>query len=177
MNNEYLWDRTGSDAEIERLESMLEGLAFRPAEVPPAPAREIKFAMPRSNWLMRFGLGFAAAAACIAVVAGMFAIRDRQAPNVAVAVDTPPLKISAPAVQLPDGAEYVKASTAPQRKHRPKKRVRREAVTLPSPPPQRPLPLTLTAEERDAYRQLMIALSITGEQLSIVREKLNGTGN
>ena len=39
----------------------------------------------------------------------------------------------------------------------------------------RPLPETFTAEERDAYRQLMTALAVTGESLNIVREKINGT--
>ena len=46
MNNDYLWDRTGSDADIERLESLLGGMKFQP-DGPPAreiviePARDI----------------------------------------------------------------------------------------------------------------------------------------
>ena len=178
MKNDYLWDRTGSDPETERLESMLEGLKFRPAEPPAAPAREIVLAPARGNWLLRFGLGFAAAsAACVALIVGLSAIRETPQP-VIVAEESPaavgkPEALPAPPAQ----PEYVKASYAPKRKPkpRPRKRTRPDAKFTPLPVEPRPLPETLTAEERDAYRQLMTALAITGENLNIVREKLNGT--
>ena len=177
MNNDYLWDRTGSDAEIERLESVLEGLRFYPKEPPAAPAREIVIEPARSRWFMRLGLGFAAAS--MATAALLFAILPSGNTLQPVAVIDDGIKssdrVTTPAT-LP-GAEYIKASATPKRpkKRVPKKRVRREARFAPAPEPQRPLPETLTAEERDAYRQLMTALAVAGEQLSIVRHKLNGT--
>ena len=176
MNNDYLWDRTGTDPEIEALEAQLEGLRFRATEPPAAPARAIVLEPARPNWLLRLGLGFAtAAAACVALMFALFANGDAPGPVAAVA-EVPPT-ISKPAVQpapQPEG-EYVKASTTPQRKPRPKKRTKREAKFTPVPVQPRPLPETFTAEERDAYRQLMTALAVTSENLNLVREKLNGT--
>ena len=178
MNNDYLWDRTGSDAEIERLESMLEGLRFRPEGPPVAPAREILLEPARPRWFMRLGLGFASAS--MAAAALLFAIFPlAKAPVLVAVVDDGP-KLAQPITNpapLP-GLEYVKASSTPRRpkKRVPRKRVRREARFAPPPEPRRPLPETLTAEERDAFRQLMTALAVAGEQLSIVRHKLNGTG-
>jgi hypothetical protein len=76
----------------------------------------------------------------------------------------------------PPEVNYVKASSAaPPRKPKQKKRIKREAKFTPAPAEPRPLPETFTAEERDAYRQLMTALAVTSENLNIVREKLNGT--
>ena len=175
MNNDYLWDRTGSDAEIERLESMLEGMRFQP-EAP--PALEIVLEPARPRWFMRLGLGFAAASMATAVL--LFAILPNGDTPMPVAVadeqKTYEPKTAPQPEPQPDG-EYIKASTTPKRpkKRVPIKRVRREARFAPVPEPQRPLPETLTAEERDAYRQLMTALAITGEKLAIVRDKLNGT--
>lgn len=176
MNNDYLWDRTGSDAEVERLESMLGGLRFRPEEPPPAPAREIIIEPARPRWFMRLGLGFAAASmAAAALLFAIFPTGDAPVP-VAAVEEQPKAAEPTTSEPLPD-LEYVKASATPQRpkKRVPKKRARREARFAPAPAEPRPLPETLTAEERDAYRQLMTALAVTGEQLSIVRHKLNGT--
>lgn len=177
MNNDYLWDRTGSDAEIERLETMLEGLRFRPEEPPAAPAREIAIEPARPRWFMRLGLGFAAASmAAAALLFAIFPAGDTLHP-VAAVEDEPrsadPIKTAAP----PPAVEYVKASATPRppKKRIPKKRVRREVRIAPARVEPKPLPETFTAEERDAYRQLMTALAVAGEKLAIVRDKLNGT--
>jgi hypothetical protein len=176
MNNDYLWDRTGTDPEIESLEAQLEGLRFRPSEPPPAPARAIVLVPARPNWLLRLGLGFAAAsAACVALIFALFPTGEALQP--VAAIEETPAVVSEPAVRptLPLNAEYVKASTIPQRKPKPKKRIKREAKFTPAPAEPRPLPETFTAEERDAFRQLMTALAVTSENLNIVRDKLNGT--
>ena len=174
MNNDYLWDRTGSDAEIERLESLLEGIKFQPQE---PPARGIVIVPVRPRWFMRLGLGFAAASMATATLLfAIFPAGDTLQPVAAVEDEYRPVEqVRTPAPS--PVVEYVNASVKP---HRPKKRIlkkraRREARIVPPPVEARPLPETLTAEERDAYRQLMTALAITGQQLNIVREKLNGT--
>ena len=178
MKNAYLWDRTGTDPEIESLEAQLEGLRFRPSEPPPAPARAIVLVPARPNWLLRLGLGFAAAsAACVALIFALFPTGEAPAPVAAVVVEeTPPTMTKTEArPSLSPEVNYVKASATPQRKPKPKKRTKREARFAPAPVQQRPLPETFTAEERDAVRQLMTALAVTSENLNIVREKLNGT--
>ena len=176
MNNDYLWDCTGSDAEVERLESMLEGLRFRPEEPPPEPACQIVIEPARPRWFMRLGLGFAAASiAAAALLFAMFPSGDTPVPVAAVEEQPRAVEPETPEPLL--DLEYVKTSATPQRpkKRKLKKRTRREARFVPVPAEPRPLPETLTAEERDAYRQLMTALAVTGEQLSIVRHTLNGT--
>ena len=179
MNNDYLWDRTGTDPEIESLEAQLEGLRFRPSEPPPAPARAIVLVPARPNWLLRLGLGFAtASAACAALIFALLPTGEAPAPVAAVVVEEAPptmTKTEARPALSPE-VNYVKASSAaPPRKPKPKKRTKREAKFTPAPVEPRPLPETFTAEERDAYRQLMTALAVTSENLNIVREKLNGT--
>jgi hypothetical protein len=179
MNNDYLWDRTGTDPEIEGLEAQLEGLRFRPADPPTVPARAIVLEPARPNWLLRLGLGFAtASAACAALIFALFTTGEAPAPVAAVVVEEAPPAITKTEVRPtpPPEVNYVKASSAaPPQKPKPKKRIKREAKFTPAPVEPRPLPETFTAEERDAYRQLMTALAVTSENLNIVREKLNGT--
>ena len=125
---------------------------------------------------MRLGLGFAAASmATIALLLAIFPSGGSPVP--VAAVEEQPKAVETKTSEPVPIVEYIKASATPQRprKRVPKKRVRREARVAPVPEPQRPLPETFTAEERDAYRQLMTALAITGEKLAIVRDKLNGT--
>lgn len=175
MNNDYLWDRTGSDAEIERLETQLECFRFRPDEPPARPEREIAIEPARPRWFIRLGLGFAAAS--MAAAGLLFAIFPAGPTPEPFVMEVKGLSESKPTARPQPDVEYVKAS-APQRpkKRTPRKRVRREAKFVPAPEEPRPLPvITLTAEERDAVRQLMTALAITGEKLNIVRDKLNGT--
>ena len=176
MKQDYLWDRTGTDAEIESLELLLGGLAFRPAELPELPAREIEPATTRRGWFFRLSLGFAAASVSIAaLLIAVISMRQDSQPAIAVTQETTVAPAALPSPITESGLEYQMASTTPQRKPRPKKRNRREAKSLPAPQP-RPLPvITLTAEELDAYRQLMTALSVTGANLNIVRDKINGS--
>ena len=178
MKEDYLWDRTGSDAEIERLESLMSSLAFRPAEPPELPAREFVLEPARRGRLVRLGLGFASASVAIAalLMATVF-LRQAQHP-LAVLQEREPAKPTyaapVPVVRSRD-MDYQPISAASQRRSKSKKRARREAKIAPAPQ-SRPLPvLTLTAEEADAYRQLMTALNITGTNLSIVRDKINGS--
>jgi hypothetical protein len=176
MKEDYLWDRTGSDTEIERLESLMSGLAFRPAEPPELPAREFVLEPARRGWLFRLGPGFGTAAAACLLLIAVIALQQNGLPVATVNENVPVVPMvtaTAPIVETPD-LSYQKIS-APQRRSKPKKRTRREAKIAPAPQP-RPLPvLTLTAEEADAYRQLMTALNITGTNLNIVRDKINGS--
>jgi pilus assembly protein CpaB len=48
MSDDYLWDKTGSDADVEKLEAQLGGLAYdRPAPALPAAERAAPSALPR----------------------------------------------------------------------------------------------------------------------------------
>ena len=178
MNNDYLWNRTGSDAEIERLETILGDLAFRPDEPPRTMRRESVLEPRRPSWFVRFGLGFAAAStAAVPVVFFLITTRNALPPEGSAAALAPAPKNEVRSAEPSTELKFEKASAVRPGKRTPKKRqTRRVAKTAPSREGSRPLPvITLTAEERDAYRQLMTALAITGEKLNIVRDKLDGT--
>ena len=65
MNEQYLWDKTGSDAEIEGLENALRVFRYRPFKPPELPAKVMtSVEPPRRNW---FRLGFAVAFAAAAI--------------------------------------------------------------------------------------------------------------
>ncbi len=60
MNEDYLWDKIGSDAEVEKLEDALQSLRYRETAAPALPAKILIIKPnPRRNF---FRLGFALAA-------------------------------------------------------------------------------------------------------------------
>ncbi|MBS1794774.1 MAG: hypothetical protein JSS81_13020 [Acidobacteria bacterium] len=188
MKDDYLWDKTGEDAEIAALENAL--LAFRHAndEPPARPAREIEIAPAKPRRFL--SLGFAFAAACAALVVVFLLVRPPAADPKIAAVDSVADADSKKRPEKTDGAGYVAPPDA-----RPVKAV--ESAPRPAKPfvlkirrttaPEvRRTPLVsqtgnlkdqpapaLTAEEKYAYDQLRLALSITGSQLRIVKDKID----
>ena len=74
--DEYLWNKKGSDPEIEQIEAALRSLAYRPTAPPVLPAKQFAFTVaPRS--FFRFGVSFAAAAlAFLAFGTGWILLRN-----------------------------------------------------------------------------------------------------
>lgn len=171
--DEYLWNKTGSDPEIEQLEAALKGLAYRPTAPPVLPAKKFAFT-PRPRSFFRLSLSFASALVAIAALGPAWVVL-RNEPRVTTqqaAVKTDPEPRSA---AIPTDAATPPITAPPNIS--PVKRQRRH-VTAPRPPMSnniRPQTLVLTKEEADAYRQLMTALSITSTNLKIVKDKLDGT--
>ena len=175
MNEEYLWDKTGSDAEIEGLENALMAFRYKPVEPPALPAKAFSLAEnPRRNW---FKLGFAVAfaAAVIAVVPAVWFL----VPNRSVVTETVKTVDPVPVVvkNNDDGAkvEALPAEAPPINID--------GAVFRPAAKRLKPLaansfvkdhPVKLTKEEKYAYGQLMLALSITESKLKIVRDAIAG---
>ena len=170
--DEYLWDKTGSEPEIERIEAALKSLAYRPTVPPELPAKQFVFTAPRRSFF-RFGISFATA--CLALVAigsAWFLLRNQRPITQQVAVRTdrsvPVTAIRTEAAKPPIAASpKIAAPRVPMRR-----------VTAPRSVPSkaiRPQTLVLTKEEADAYRQLMTALNITSTNLKIVKDKLDGT--
>jgi len=182
MKEDYLWDKTGEDAEIQGLENALK--AFRYTETAPPELPQKVFAVepvkPRRFFGFRFGFAFAALAA-VAVIffAVWFQLADNKLPVIETVAETTAPTIenkiaNEEIIKTPDEFAPVKVvETTPQIRRntvpnvRPKKAFR-QRIKVKEPTE------TLTAEEKYAYNQLMLALSITGSKLKIVKDKIDG---
>lgn len=184
MKEDYLWDKTGEDAEIQRLENAL--MAFRYAETAPPALPQKVFTVEKEKPRRFFQLGFAFAAVA-AVAAIFFAVWFQMADNKLPVVETIAEKTSPKTedkvadeqiIKTPGGIAPVKVvESAPRaaakiRRNiapvvRPNKAVRQN-IKVKEPTEM------LTAEEKYAYDQLMLALSITGSKLKIVKDKIDG---
>ena len=183
MSEEYLWDKTGSDPEIERLETVLRNLAYKEND-PPLPAKVFTLPEARPRWFSGLRMAFATAfvaVLCLGLGALVFLQKrtapdkiltvaqpqDSEPPPVAIRdsepkpdpiVTTPPVsrKDLVPVRQNVTQAKKVAVKTV-------HKTVRREAE------------VKFTNEELYAYNQLMLALTITSSKLKIVNDKVNGS--
>ncbi len=184
MKEDYLWDKTGEDAEIERLEKAL--MAFRYAETAPPELPGKVFVVekekPRKFW--QFGFAFAAFATValifftvwfLAAPAQLPVLESVAETNQPESTDRTIKKESVPPatpVQIIENRprlntpKVVKIRSTVAPKIRPIKLVARKTEP-------KEIPETLTAEEQYAYDQLMLALSITGSKLKIVKDKID----
>lgn len=180
MNEEYLWNKTGDDAEIEGLEKALKAFSYKQTAPPELPAKTLVLVeKPRENFFKRgFALAFAAAFVIVLSV-GWFLIPKRNVvvggdsanvikpqPALVYQADAPP----APMIQSPAQNDTPAIVTVRHIVRPTAKRTNIVAIK----PKAKDLPVTLTAEEKYAYGQLMLALSITESKLKIVRDAVAG---
>ncbi len=189
MKEDYLWDKTGEDADVQALENALKAFRFQENAPPPMPQKV--FTVERQGWRKVFRLSLAfASLASVALVFSLawFGLSGGVRPASEIAAKADELKrveksaadafvaprdetapVQSPEIAPPTAvkAQVVKVSRKRAPLVRPLKAVWRK------PPPKAPAE-TLTAEEKYAYQQLMLALSITGAQLKIVKDKVQG---
>lgn len=188
MNDEYLWDKKGDDPGIRSLENALSEFRMRPGSAPAIPPAAPAVVETKRRGFFRLRLAFAAVCVVTAAVAlaGLIALRDSSP----VATETTPVQTE---TQSRTTTEVVRSDPSePQEKASPVVRPRKPArprmvktvyfkkqkANNGSETGDRPLldESQLTAEERQAYEKLMLALSITSSKLKIVKDKLNGGG-
>jgi hypothetical protein len=182
MNEEYLWNKTGDDTEIKKLENALGAFRYREDSPPVLPIVETE---PRSNgW--RFSLVFATAAfATVAIAAvGWFQISTGNDDDEITFVYYPAVENTQQQQQQsvepqPPVVEPQPAPKQPTLRGRPV--IQSTYASAPLPQKRTPNPKTqkvstesLTAQERYAYNQLMLALSISSAKLKIVHDAVNG---
>ncbi|MEZ5427922.1 MAG: hypothetical protein R2747_16750 [Pyrinomonadaceae bacterium] len=179
MKEDYLWDKTGEDGEIERLENVLR--VFRAPETAtpsvsfdPVQAKEEK---PRRRKLFFLSPTFAFGATAMALmilVAGIWfrfpnqnlSVGDNLAKSITPEID----------IEIPETAPESQSAISPTRnRQRPLlKKIRNpKSKTRNRINPKSEVPLT--EEEKYAYNQLMLALSITSSKLKMVRDKVEGS--
>lgn len=181
MNEEYLWDKTGRDPEIERLETVLRNLAYKENDLPLMPAKILTLPEARPRWSFSLRMAFAtafAAVLCLGLGALIF-VQMRTAPDQILTVAQPedaappttgPNRIVDPAATVPTVSRRdfvpVRQNVTPQK---------RIAVRTVHKAIRREPEVKFTNEELYAYNQLMLALSITSSKLKIVNDKVNGS--
>jgi hypothetical protein len=176
MNDEYLWQKTGEDPEIERLENALAVFRYREAlaAVPVVSAAEER----TRRWPISLAFAFASVVAVAIMAAGWYLI-SRETINSGVTQEVASLPESTSTVFMEDQKQAgdLAEKKIVRNERRPKisfKRASFHRRTKPKDPTPTDILAALTAEERYAYRQLMLALSITGSKLKIVQDTIDG---
>ena len=188
MKEDYLWDKTGApDPEIERLENALAVFRYQKTDAPALPAKIIPFERktPRNFFRLAFACG-----ACAAIAVICFGVWLQSSSNkIEIAKDSmetiaPPVNRKAAneiPTKTPDNsfagkAEFPKSTGEPkiikvkkivQPTERQNKIIARKVEGKKSE-------IKLTKEEKYAYDQLMLALSITSSKFKLVKDKVSG---
>lgn len=179
MKDDYLYDKNGSNPEIERLEGLLSVFRYQEIAAPALPiANPVDVAEKTSIWRFRFAYAFGASAAVVTLIGAwvLFSGGRQGSENelsssapahdqpfeIGVHIRSPVEEIGNDKAASPPTAKYRRTASFSARRHA--KAVRSiDARTA------------LTKEEKYAYEQLMLALSITGSKLKIVQDTVNGT--
>jgi len=172
MNDEYLWNKTGTDAEIEELENGLKSFRFSQDELPALPAKVETLPERRSFNFFKLGFALAFAAALIVVISMIWLrtpFNHSEKRGEYVKSDTPdiatpgtPVSSSTPMIEPPMPKPAVIKFKQPTT-------MATRAVKVTTKKEEK-----LTPEEKHAYDQLMKALAITSNELKFVKDKING---
>jgi hypothetical protein len=196
MNEKYLWDKTGEDTEIERLENALKVFRYKESAPPALPAKNVtakETAAPRRFFDFNFRLAIPSFAA-IALIFFVFWFQlsdSRNFSGAETAKTTSPENIEqivSESSLKERGVSTVEISQTPLNNHEPKFIKARHTVSdgkavnknfarkirLKNSEPRLNTEPALTEEEKYAYDQLMLALSITSSKLKIVKDKIDG---
>lgn len=204
MKEDYLWNKTGSDPEIKRLENVLKTFRQQDSKAPLIATQTVNFgnrAKTQRNPLRLFSFGIASFACLAVVVVGIVLFQmsgsgsaeivksesDAQAekPAAETALEITARSDIRPKTNEPDviSDPVQKAGFEPGRTIRARKnvkqvsRIQNSANTLAkfnSPRRTDDQEVILTKEEKYAYDQLMLGLSITSSNLKMVKDKANG---
>lgn len=175
MNDNYLWEKTGEDHEIAKIEEAL--AVFRYRDGPP-PALTINDVVVPRRWKLVFAAGAVASLVIAAFVWLQVSNRVGSNDELVFIHDPTNIPVAVPVVEpaKPSPANPGDAAK-PQRNRdngvafttaaltrKPRSKVQRSKDKIEK----------LTAEERYAYQQLMLALSISSSKLRIVKDAVNG---
>ncbi len=207
MKEDYLWDKSGNDPEIEKLENALKAFRQKDTTPPVVPAKTSTIEEKRNNPWGFFRLGFASFACfALAIISlGVFQFTQNETQSIAkidlkksviepvtkkndyIKQDTISKEIFTEEKQ--NKPTVVKATFKPTKKKK-RKIINRKKVAKKSThktairkkvktnlPEQKVEISELTAEEKYAYNQLMKALAITSSKLKIVKDKVQGLDN
>ncbi len=187
MKEDYLWDKTGEDPEIQRLENALQVFRYKETAPPALPAKIIPFERKISRRFFRLAFAFAACAAFVIVSLSVWLQISSE--KIEVAKDS--TETTAPQIskkvsdeiadEKPDDLIVKKVEVPKQSAEQKIIKVRKlvPASVRQNKPIAQNIQVEkptdkLTKDEKYAYDQLMLALSITSSKLKLVEEKIYG---
>jgi len=180
MENDYLWNKNGEDKEVERLEQQLQIFQYRELK-PPVLTSKVEVTKPIfSFYSLRFAFGFSVLFVLLLAGGSLLMTKDSQNEARLKTIDLPPeinTSINSAPVKIESEPELVILQNSPESKPKLQfiKTDLRVKKDFPTHKNKKKLPkIRLTTEEKYAYDQLMLALSITGSKLKEVRSKVNG---
>ncbi len=185
MNEDYLWNKTGADAEIERLENQLRTFRYRET-APPALPIKAPFRSARKNYRSLYAIAACAMVAMILLGAWLqlsisrTGIKTESAEIILLENDLS----NSTGLVMPDSPDVTtKKATSSKQLPKPKALSSRKSFAVIASPlktmanirrTDRQKSVTLTKEEKFAYDQLILALSITSSKLKMVKDKVAG---
>lgn len=195
MNENYLWDKTGNDSEIEKLENVLKTFRFTETAAPALPAKTFHFEPSRSRRFLRFSFAFAACLAFVVISLSVWFGVSKN--NLTAEIKPSNISIPQPPAQVVNPPENSKSDIdVPAKINYPtarkskkydylaerKSAQARNIISVKDSPSQmiarraepKDKEVKLTKEEKYAYDQLMLALSITSSKLKFVKDKADG---
>ena len=181
MNGDYLWDKSGDDPEVRRVEDALAVFRYRAIPEPVlSAAKPVKVVEPAARWKFSFAFAFAASVA-IMIMFGVWLVVSSglKGSGNELAASSPPRidpESRSDLVTLQNGYPLEKVANAVRaRQHTDRRSAgpRREKAFRKIE--TKGATMALTSQEKYAYGQLMLALAITGSKLKIVRDTINGT--
>ena len=185
MKEDYLWDKTGSNAEIENLENALAAFRYKETAAPRLPARILPFKKEKKRRFLPFAI--AACAALAAISSGVWLqISGNKTPADSAGIIAQREDIVTPKNSIVQTPDYPTISKDETRNQFPKQKIfkikkvvpavaRQNRTVFNNSKPAKPETIRLTKEEKYAYNQLMLALSITGSKLKMVKDKVEGS--
>ncbi|MEP6788496.1 MAG: hypothetical protein ABJB40_08695 [Acidobacteriota bacterium] len=188
MSEDYLWDKTGEDQELERLESVLSVFRYQEKDAPVLPAiGAVQIPEHKSRWSFSFAFAFAGAMAVIVIGFGLFWLIPRN--DRRVAVINPAFPVTGVEMEVPDKtlplvekplqnvpSDSLTGEIKPTRVRHSIRAAYKQPKTVAKT--QKKVRIEdLTKEERYAYNQLMLALSITSSKLMVVRDTIDRMEN
>ena len=185
MNEDYLWDKTGDDPEIERLENVLAAFRYQEAEAPVLPLANITpFVEQTPRRRFAFAFAFAAISTAVILLTVWFQIsgvkvgseKDLTAtipPQIISETrdETKVNKIDAPRVKRGESVNQSSRGNLTSVR-RPTALITRQNKTTAKSFENKNRAVTLTSKEKYAYGQLMLALAITSSKLRIVQDTI-----
>jgi hypothetical protein len=216
MKQDYLWDKSGEDAEIAELENALAAFRYQETAPPALPSKILSFQPKTVEKIViekprrRFSYAFAACAAAILITFGMMfqfsngetaiendltqtfstneetneEINEEDQNDLTAETETLTIENVETSPQIEISKQIIKQfeKTWTSNRKKPTTVKIRQPVSKVSDANQtfnhnhetETLPAALTDEEKHAYDQLMLALSITSSKLKIVKDKIDG---
>ncbi len=181
MVNDYLWNKKGEDPEIELFEKQLRIFQYQELTPPRLPAKVSVVKPYFSFFSLRLAVGLSVIFGLLLYGATILITYDSKETAIINRSDLtphPPTFNPVRVVQSKNDNDRIILPIKPEPQSKPQfinasQRVKRE---LPQKVRRTKNKIRLTAEEKYAYNQLMLALSITGSKLNEVKSKVNGGG-